>query len=154
LSSCGREHAPSSLAYKGGQYSINDSLQPFTTQSTKHATPIIVDTLLTLIFRMGQGACCYFFGLQRRSILHLYQSATIHDSNYQRCMTKIVGAPLTLIFTMRQGACHYILACNGNQYSIYDSLQPFTNLITNDVKRNIVDAPLMLILMYCLVNVC
>jgi hypothetical protein len=52
------------LAYKGGQYSISYSLQPFTTKITKDAKPKIVDAPLTLIFMMGQGAYRILFALQ------------------------------------------------------------------------------------------
>jgi len=85
---CGREHASLSLAFKGGQYSIDDSLQPFTTLITRDAKPNIVDASLTLIFMMGQGACRFILVLQRRPILHLWQPATIHNSDYRWCNTK------------------------------------------------------------------
>ena len=42
----------------------------------------------------------------------------------------------------------------GGQYASYVSPQPLTTLITNDAKPKIIHAPLMLILMYCLVNIC
>jgi hypothetical protein len=64
------EHAALSLAYKGSQYSIYESLQPFTTQNTKDAKLKIVDAALTLILMMGQGAYRFLFVLQRRPILH------------------------------------------------------------------------------------
>jgi len=64
------EHAAILLAYKGGEYSIYDSLQPFTTQITKDAKSNIVNATLTLIFTMGQGACHFPFVLQRWAILH------------------------------------------------------------------------------------
>jgi len=65
FSRCSREYAAIALAYKGGQYSINDNLQPFTTQITKDAKPKIVDALLMLILIMGQGVCHFVFVLQR-----------------------------------------------------------------------------------------
>jgi hypothetical protein len=80
---CGRGHADSSLAYNDREYSISDSLQPFTTQITKDAKPKIVDTLLMLIFMMEQGACRFLFVLQRWPILHVWQPATSHDSEYK-----------------------------------------------------------------------
>jgi chloramphenicol O-acetyltransferase len=39
------------------------------------------------------------------------------------------------------------LSYKGGQYSIYDSPQPLTTLITNNTKPNIVDTPLTLIFM-------
>jgi 3'-phosphoadenosine 5'-phosphosulfate sulfotransferase len=39
------------------------------------------------------------------------------------------------------------LSAKGGQYSIYDSPQPLTTLITNNTKPNIVDTPLTLIFM-------
>jgi len=59
------------FGYKGGQYSIYDILQPFTTQITKDANPKIVDAPLTIIFNMGQRACHFVFALQQETILHL-----------------------------------------------------------------------------------
>jgi len=124
---CDMEHAASSLAYKGGQYSICNSQQPFTTQITKDAKPKIIDTLLTLIFMMGQGACHYFFGLQRRPIFHLYQSATIHNSDYQRCMTRNcwrsfnarfhdgAGSMLLFLWLTKATNTPFMTACNHSQ---------------------------------------
>jgi len=51
---CGREYAATSLAIKGGQYSVYESLQPFTTPITKDTKPKIVQALLTFIFKMGR----------------------------------------------------------------------------------------------------
>ena len=48
----------------------------------------------------------------------------------------------------------FSLSYKGGQYSIYDGLQPFTTLITNDAKPKIIDTLLMLISMYCLVKIC
>jgi hypothetical protein len=39
------------------------------------------------------------------------------------------------------------LSYKGGQYSIYDSPQPLTTLITNNAKPEIIDAPLTLIFM-------
>jgi hypothetical protein len=85
---CGRGYAAIAFALKGGQYSIYVSVQPCTTQITNNAKPKIVNTLLTLIFMMGQGACSFLFVLQRRPIYHLWQPAAIHNSHYQRSKTK------------------------------------------------------------------
>jgi len=57
-----RERVPSSFAYEGGQYCIYDCLQPIATPITQHARPNLIDALLTLIFRMWQGACRSLLG--------------------------------------------------------------------------------------------
>jgi hypothetical protein len=45
------------------------------------------------------------------------------------------------------------LSYKGSQYIIYDSLQPFTTLITNDAKPEIVDTRLIVIVIKCLLNI-
>lgn len=84
---CGSEHAGISLAYTGRQYCMHDSLQLFTTQISKDATPKIVETSLTIIFIMGQGLCHFLFVLQRQPILHSWQHATVDNSDYRWCKT-------------------------------------------------------------------
>jgi len=59
----GREHLVFHVFYKGGQYTIYDSLQQFTTQITNDAKPRFIDAPLTLIVMMEQGACRYHFSL-------------------------------------------------------------------------------------------
>jgi hypothetical protein len=43
---------------------------------------------LTLIFMMGQGAYRILFALQGQPWLHLWYSATIHNSDHEWCKTK------------------------------------------------------------------
>jgi len=57
VSRWGRESVPSSFASRGGQYLMYYCLQPIATQITSDANPNIVDALLMLIPRMGQGVC-------------------------------------------------------------------------------------------------
>jgi len=52
------EYAAMSLAYKGSQYFIYETLQQFTTQTTNNATPKIVDTPLTLILMYSLSRIC------------------------------------------------------------------------------------------------
>ena len=51
------------------------------------ARPIILDALLTLIFKMGQGACQFLIFLYRQPILHLWLCATYRHSDYPECKT-------------------------------------------------------------------
>jgi hypothetical protein len=53
----GREHFAIPFAYKSGLYLISECLHPFATQIAHNAWLKIIDTPLTLIFRMGQGVC-------------------------------------------------------------------------------------------------
>jgi len=56
FSEWGRECVTSSLAYRGSRYIIYERLYLIATQITQGARPKIIDSLLTVIFRMGQGA--------------------------------------------------------------------------------------------------
>ena len=87
----GRQRVASSVAYNGGQYPIYDCLQPIATQITRDARPTIVDALLMLIFRMGQGACCSLFCPSRRPIPHLWMAATNCHSENVGCKTNNHG---------------------------------------------------------------
>jgi len=49
--------------------------------------PTIIDTPLTLIFKMRQGAFHFLFGLSRQPILRLWLYTTCHSSDYPRYMT-------------------------------------------------------------------
>jgi len=51
-----RECVTFSFAYKSSLYLIYERLHPIATQITQGARPKIIESLLTLIFRMGQGA--------------------------------------------------------------------------------------------------
>jgi len=83
----GREHFTFSFAYKGSQYFVYDYVQPIAHKITQDTWPRIVDTTLTLIFMMGQGACYYLFCLYEQPILHLWRWATYHPTDYPRYMT-------------------------------------------------------------------
>jgi hypothetical protein len=56
FSEWGRECVTSSFAYKDRLYRIYECLHPIATQITRDARPKIIDSPLTLICRMGQGA--------------------------------------------------------------------------------------------------
>ena len=56
FSQWGRECVTFSSAYKGSLYLIYERLHPIATQITQGASPKVIDSLLTLIFRMGQRA--------------------------------------------------------------------------------------------------
>jgi len=57
----GREGIAINFAYKGGQTLLCDWLQPISRVITQDVWPKIVDTLLMLIFLMGQGGYCNLF---------------------------------------------------------------------------------------------
>jgi len=61
----------------------------------------IVDTWMTLVFKMAQGARGYYFWLERQPIPRLWMVATDLHFGYPRCTAKIIDAPLTLIFRMQ-----------------------------------------------------
>jgi len=56
-----RERVASSFACNGGRYLSYDYVQLIATQVTQDARPKIVDALLMLISRMGQGSCLSIF---------------------------------------------------------------------------------------------
>ena len=58
-----REPVAFSFAYNCGLYLMYECLHPIATQFTQDARPTIIDGLLTLIFRMGQGTCLCCFWL-------------------------------------------------------------------------------------------
>jgi len=84
----GREHFTISFAYKGCQDFVYDYVQPITPRITQDTRPRIVDTPLTLIFMMGQGAFWFPFHLYRQPILRLWQFATYRPPDYPGYMTK------------------------------------------------------------------
>jgi hypothetical protein len=59
----GRERFAFSFSSKGGQYFMLDCLQPVAPQITQATRPTIVDTLLTLIIKMGWEGCRNLFYL-------------------------------------------------------------------------------------------
>jgi hypothetical protein len=57
ISDCAREHVTFTVAYGGGLTLISYYLHPITILITHDAGTEIIVGPLTLIFRMGQGAC-------------------------------------------------------------------------------------------------
>ena len=63
FSEWGRKNVTFFFAYKGSLYLIYERLHPIATQITHDARPKIIDSLLTLILRMRQGAFLTCFWL-------------------------------------------------------------------------------------------
>jgi len=84
----GREHFTFSFTNKGSQYFVYDYVQPIAHKITQDTWPRIVDTPLTLIFMMGQGACYYLFCLYEQPILCVWLWATYHPADYPKFMFK------------------------------------------------------------------
>jgi len=63
FSEWGRECVSFSFVYKWSLYLIYKCLHPIANQITQDARPKIIGSPLTLIFRMGQGACLTCFWL-------------------------------------------------------------------------------------------
>jgi len=79
----GREGITICFAYKGGQKFLYDWLQPIGSVIAQNASPKIVDPLLTLIFKMGQGLYCIVFCLSRRPNIPFWLTAT-----YRQCVNR------------------------------------------------------------------
>jgi len=84
FSKYGRESVAFSFAYKCGLYVIYECLHPIAIQITPAARPQIFDTLLTLIFRMRQGAYFSRFWLWRRPI-HPPKTMTYQSQCFAIC---------------------------------------------------------------------
>jgi hypothetical protein len=84
FSSWGREYVASVFASKGSQYLVYGCWKPFTSYITQDARLKIVDTRLTLIFRMGQGVYCFCFCRSRQPIPYLWMAATNRHLHHQR----------------------------------------------------------------------
>jgi len=89
VSGWGRERVAIVFASKSSQYLTYGWLKPIASEITHDAKPKIVDIPLTLIFRIGQGACCYSFCIWRQPEPHWWVIATNHDLRYPRCKAKI-----------------------------------------------------------------
>jgi len=76
------------VAPKGGQYLLYGCLQPIACCITQDARPKIIDTPLTLIFRMGQTVCCFCFCHSRQPIPYVWMAATNRHFGYPRCTAK------------------------------------------------------------------
>jgi len=88
---CRRDYCgniPCLSAYIGCQLLANGSLRSSITHSSEDARPPIVDTPLTLIFKMGHRRYCNLFCLSRRPIMTSWLSATYRPSDYTWCKTK------------------------------------------------------------------
>jgi hypothetical protein len=83
----GREGIAISLAHKGAQSCQYDSLQPICSVITHNTWPIIIDTLLMLILKLGQGRYCHLFCLLRWPMIPLWLPTTYRWCDYPECMT-------------------------------------------------------------------
>ena len=84
----GRERVAIFLAYTGGQCFQYASKRPNLWSITWLTRPKIVDAPLTLIFKIGQGACSLLFGLEWRPILSICIKMAMSLINYRTYMTK------------------------------------------------------------------
>jgi len=71
ISGWGREYVTSDCVSKGTECLIDGCLQPITTYIAPEARPKIIDTLLTFMFRIEQGACRICLCFLSRPILNL-----------------------------------------------------------------------------------
>ena len=71
----------------------------------KYARPKIVNALLTLIFRMQQGACHCCFCTDRLPMSHQWMSATNRNLHYPTCKVRYRWRSVTLIFRMGRWPC-------------------------------------------------
>jgi hypothetical protein len=76
------------VAYQHSQSNVYSRTQPHHTAIYHNRRPTIVDTLLTLIFIMGQVYFDCLFCLWRQQIMHLWLCATYRPADYPRQMTK------------------------------------------------------------------
>jgi len=104
-----RERLALSFAYKASQYHISELPQPIAMQITNDARPKIVDALLTIISRMGQGACCSLFCLNSQPIPHWLMAATNRHEDYQWCKTKNCWPSVDAHFAMSLSTICYHL---------------------------------------------
>jgi len=75
-------------AYKGFQFPVYGWLRSFASLITEDARPKIVDTPLTLIFRIRQGVYHFLLCILRQPIPHLWASESNYRSDYPRSKTK------------------------------------------------------------------
>jgi len=76
------------LIYKTGHNFVYCHYLPYRTLINDDARPKIVDTPWTVIFKIEQEACGFFFGLYRRSVLYLCITMTKSHFNYLTYKTK------------------------------------------------------------------
>ena len=72
--------------------------------------PKIVDSPLMLIFMIRQGASRVFVVLSRQPICRLWQSATLHNSDYQWWKANNPWCSVDAHFMMGQGVCRYFFS--------------------------------------------
>jgi len=90
-------------AYENSQNDVYGPSRQHRAVINHDGRPTIVDTRLTFIFKMGQGAFHFVYCLQRQPILRLWLFATCHPQVTQDTQPTIIDAPLTLIIKMGQG---------------------------------------------------
>jgi len=88
FSGWGREHDAIFCELEGSQYLVYEWLQPFATEVTQDAQPKIVDSPLTLIFRMGQWPCGLLFCQKRLPVCWLWIAPITSPFNYPTYKTK------------------------------------------------------------------
>jgi len=93
-------------SWTGRHFFVYESLPQNDTLISEDPRPGIDDAPLTLICRMGQGACRFCFCLLRRPIPHLWMVACNRHLDYQDATPEIVDALLRFLFGMRQGFGH------------------------------------------------
>jgi len=89
----GRERVTSAFAYTGGQCICYDHLHPMPTLIIQDARPRIVDTPLTLISRMGQGAFVYIFWAQRRPVHQKKKHTTTKCQSFRKRHAILLDTP-------------------------------------------------------------
>jgi hypothetical protein len=99
------------LAHKISQNSIYRHLWLSRALINHPARPKIVDAPLTLIFRMGQGACLFFFWVRKRPIHPLWTFASNHHLDYSWCKTKNHWRAVD--YHVQNGATSVSLLCLG-----------------------------------------
>ena len=120
----GREHDGMIYNLKGRQYLVYEWLQPFATEVTQNAQPKIVDSRLTLIFRMGQWPYGLLFCQERLPVCWLWIAQTTSPFNYPTYKTKIcwhsvdahfqhgAGSMMLLFMTGKAANTSFMNGCN------------------------------------------
>jgi len=83
-----REGVAICIAFNGSQKFLSDCLQHIISVITQDAWPQIIDALLSLIFKIGQGRYCNLLCLFRRPKIHLWLTATYWWCDYPGCIAK------------------------------------------------------------------
>jgi len=146
VSRLGRERVACPFATRGCQDFDYVYWQPGHIFICRLTGPEIVDAPLMLIFKFGQGACCFSVAYQGCQYFNYVYSQP--SCMYVSWLTRptIVDTPLTLIFEMRCGECCILYAYNGYQYFDHVNSLPSWVFITRVTGTKIVDALLTFIL--------